>query len=765
MKDLSYDSLQKNLSSNLHHLEKVRDMVDHLIDIIINFRQSGHPGGSRSKVPIMVNLMLSGAMTYDLRNPEKRFGDRFILSAGHTIPLVYTTLSVLNEALRLKHSKTGDPAYQPHREALFPEHLITFRRRHGLPGHAEMSGKTLFLKYNTGPSGHGNPAAAGQALALKLAGLPQVKVFSLEGDAALTTGVTHEMKNSAWALGLSNFYLLLDWNNYGIDDLKLTDTVPGTPEDWFRCYGWRVVGTPNGNDLKDVGQTILDLVYGEKSPPEVPNAAWFKTLKGRGYLVYDNKSHGVPHLPNSEIYWETKKPFQEKYGVKFEGFGEPAPASSAEFKVQTEKNIELVFSILKEDQSLQNFLADTLLTLGEKVPKEVETFKFKGPKNPFKDSRLYDYKNYPAELYASPGSKTSNRVAFGRWGAYVNSLGAKDYHRPLFIVASADLAKSTNIFGFADEWGDFKGFGVYDRNKNLSGALLPQEITEFANASLLVGMTTVNLSEDSSKEFAGFYGACSTYGSFAYLKYGAFRLLSQLAQDCPLKLGKVIWVAGHSGPETADDSRTHFGVFEPGVTQLFPKGSLINLHPWEHNEVPVVLGTALQLDVPIIALHLTRPPITIPDRATLGIASHFEAAKGAYILRDYSPDQPKMGTVIVRGTSTTDNLIKILPELDKKGLNVKIIAAISRELFDLQDKEYKNKILPKEDWANSMIITNEALCTIQPWIYDKICEKYSLSSDWDNQWRTGGTIDEVLDEAHLTPEWILKGIEVFILKK
>ena len=38
-----------------------------------------------------------------------------------------------------------------------------------------------------------------------------------------------------------------------------------------------------------------------------------------------------------------------------------------------------------------------------------------------------------------------------------------------------------------------------------------------------------------------------------------------------LKVGKVIWVAGHSGPETAEDSRTHFGIFETGVTQLFPE--------------------------------------------------------------------------------------------------------------------------------------------------------------------------------------------------
>ena len=82
-------------------------------------------------------------------------------------------------------------------------------------------------------------------------------------------------------------------------------------------------------------------------------------------------------------------------------------------------------------------------------------------------------------------------------------------------------------------------------------------------------------------------------------------------------MGKTIWVAGHSGPETAEDFRTHFGIFAPGVTQLFPEGHIINLHPWEYNEVPVMLGAALKTDVPILALHLTRPPVEIPDREKL----------------------------------------------------------------------------------------------------------------------------------------------------
>ena len=86
-------------------------MIDQSIDIALNLSQSGHPGGSRSKVPVLISTLLSGVMRWDIRNPGKTFGDRFVLVAGHTNPVIYATLAVFNEALRRKHEKTGDACY------------------------------------------------------------------------------------------------------------------------------------------------------------------------------------------------------------------------------------------------------------------------------------------------------------------------------------------------------------------------------------------------------------------------------------------------------------------------------------------------------------------------------------------------------------------------------------------------------------------------------------------------------------------------------
>ena len=85
--------------SDFARYEVVKDLVDECIDLALNYRQSGHPGGSRAKVHMMLALLLSGAMRWDVLRPWRRFGDRFVLSAGHTVPLVYATLAVLNEAV------------------------------------------------------------------------------------------------------------------------------------------------------------------------------------------------------------------------------------------------------------------------------------------------------------------------------------------------------------------------------------------------------------------------------------------------------------------------------------------------------------------------------------------------------------------------------------------------------------------------------------------------------------------------------------------
>jgi len=352
----------EELISHFQYWEKTKDIVDTLMDVMLNYRQSGHPGGSRSKMHAFLTTLLSGAMRWDIRYPEKRFADRFVLGAGHTVPMVYCTLAVLNEALNLAYEKTKDRRFwnpqKPERILLW-EDLLKFRRRGGLSGHAEFAGKTLFLKFNTGPSGHGSPAAAGIALALKRAGV-DAKVFIMEGEGGLTPGATHETANSAWGLALDNLHYLVDWNDFGIDDHSISAVVYGTPKEWFGSHGFQVFGTEQGSDWESLSKTFYEMLTSQ-NPGRAPQVLWFKTRKGRGYGKYDYASHGVPHPLNSEAFWASKKPFAEKYGVQFKNFGGPAPEDPLELAKEFRANLEAVITVLKEDPDLYLYLAERLI--------------------------------------------------------------------------------------------------------------------------------------------------------------------------------------------------------------------------------------------------------------------------------------------------------------------------------------------------------------------------------------------------------------------
>src|SRR4030095_11390773 len=79
-----------------------------------------------------------------------------------------------------------------------------------------------------------------------------------------------------------------------------------------------------------------------------PGCGWFKTRKARGYGKFDNHSHGAPHKSNSKEFWATRAPFQEKYKLKFEGFGDGAPADAAVLRKQTEAHFEMLRHVLRE---------------------------------------------------------------------------------------------------------------------------------------------------------------------------------------------------------------------------------------------------------------------------------------------------------------------------------------------------------------------------------------------------------------------------------
>ena len=231
--------------------------------------------------------------------------------------------------------------------------------------------------------------------------------------------------------------------------------------------------------------------------------------------------------------------------------------------------------------------------------------------------------------------------------------------------------------------------------------------------------------------------------------------------------GVLTILAGHSGPETAEDARTHFGIFAPQVWTLFPRGQVVNLYFWDYNDVaPGTFAAAARAartkEIGIIVIHVARPDAIVVDRSTLADPDPLAAAKGIYLLRDYDPDRPKMGAVFVQGASSTRNLLATMPRLVAAGVNVRVAAVISEELFAWQHEEYRATVLPESARYDCMVVSTMTRRVPPVANLGPLTDEYSLYADSDDRWRTGGSVDEVMAEAHLAPADILSGIERFV---
>jgi transketolase len=151
----------------------------------------------------------------------------------------------------------------------------------------------------------------------------------------------------------------------------------------------------------------------------------------------------------------------------------------------------------------------------------------------------------------------------------------------------------------------------------------------------------------------------------------------------------------------------------------------------------------------------------VADRSRFADTDVRAAAKGLYVIRDFAPGQPRHGYVVAQGSSSTFNLVAVLPRLEQASINVKVIAAISEELFDRQPEGYRNAVLPPEARQDLMFVSTG---TRRMWPLRNVgslTDAYSLTADQENVWLTGGLEADVIAEAHLDPDSIFAGVQRF----
>jgi transketolase len=800
------------------HFEDIGYMTCMTLVLLGNYAQTGHFGGPLAYTPYNVAMHLAGpdmgGLRYDYRQPKHPYGDKFMLAGGHNIPTAYALWMIMGEAMARAHAATGEARYHvPPDVAMLPIDALGFRRGAGvlrtllsdnglddhplfaqaklrgiraLSGHAESIDVTNDV--NGGPSGVGIASAAGKAAFWDFIGAPHsLKVLGLEGEFAMTEGHAQELKTQALALQVGKrLRLFLSDNNAGIDD-RLIGGVIDAKYDSYRLdeqwtsYGWNVFALDDGNDYD---QILAALQTMESWDPEDrrPMIVIGKTVKGYwpsavngmlpgyGEQVVSYPSHPYGFKMNSEYFVALAESFEQHYGVEFTGIRHGPVTDERERLIQFKTNIDVVMSLFDRN-GLGEWLADRLVAIGDSVPESLP-LRIDATRDPFQDDRLRvvnlptetqhvtvtnpvsgDTKDVSIALFRQPGDMAGTRRGISEIIKWVNYVTGNR-----FITLAADLSESINV-----EHGNL--WGHYNPVSNPAGTRFKAAIQEAGNASTAIGLVGQSASVDPD-QFAGVWALSGTYGSFTPLMYLPARVWSQQNQDSRFRMGVLHILAGHSGPETAADARTHFGIFAPQVWKLFPRGQAITLSFWDYNDVAPGYFAAAEIaardpKVGVIILEVARPDFPVADRNTFADTDIRAAAKGLYVIRDFAPNQPRHGYVIAQGSSSTVNLVSVLPRLEAAGVNIKVIAAISEELFDRQPESYRNAVLPPEARYDLMIVSTG---TRRVWpIRDvgPLTDAYSLTSDWDNQWLTGGLEPDVIAEAHLDAESIFAGVQRF----
>ncbi len=783
-----------------------------------NYAQTGHFGGPLAYTPYNVACHLAGpglgGLRYDLREPKFAYADKFMLAGGHCIPTCYALWIILYEALRRQHEATGDARFAcDPAVAMLPIDALGFRRGAGalatlledaglaghplfadakgrgiraLSGHAESTDATNDV--NGGPSGIGIATAAGKALFWDYAGAPPgLKVVALEGEFALTEGHAQELKNVALAQQVGKrLRVLLSHNNAGIDDSLIGGVVKARYADYdvarqWVSWGWNVFTVEDGNDFDQVlaaFKAMEDWPAGDRRPmilvgPTVKG--WWPAVRdgrigGREQIV-GHPSHPYAFGMNSDYFVGLAESFEQAYGVRFEGIRDGAPATEAERLIQFRTNVDAVMSVMERRAGLRAWIAERVLDVAGTLDRSLR-LRIDPAANPFLDERLR-VENLPAEprdvvvrnphagadverriaLFAEPGRKMGPRRAVSEIGAWLNYVtGGR------FMTMAADLSGSINV-----EKANL--LGHYDPVDNPYGTRLKAAIQEAGNASTIIGLVSQNASTERGG-YAGVWGLSGTYGAFTPLMYTPARVFSQMNQDSPFELGVLHVLAGHSGPETAADARTHFGIFAPQVWTLLPRGQVINLHFWDYNDVAPGYFAAVQRalavkELGVIVIHVARPDFEVADRSTFADGGLKAAARGLYLIREFDPGAPPMGTVFVQGSSSTRNLVNVIPRLEAEGLNVRVVSVISTELFAAQPREYREALLPDAARCDCMVVSTMTKRVPPVPNLGVLTEEYSLYADFDDRWRSGGSEQDVIAEARLDEESIFRGVARF----
>jgi transketolase len=596
---------------------------------------SGHPGTPMAMAPVAYTLWQE-FLRYDPADPLWPNRDRFVLSAGHASLLLYTLLH-LTGVKRLKHGEvTSEPA-------VGLDDIRKFRQIDSVtPGHPEY-GLTTGIETTTGPLGQGCGNSVGMAIASRWLGAHYNKldltvfdydVYVICSDGDMMEGVASEAASMAGHLKLDNLCWIYDSNTITIEG----HTELAFDEDVearFHGYKWNVLRVADANNRAAMSKALRQ----------------FKETRGQPTLIIVNSviGYGAPDVQGTaKAHSDALGEAEIRKAKRFYGWPE-----DAQFLVPDGVMTAFRNGIGKRGADLNAAWQKTFADYAKADPKAADEIR-RSLKHELPEGWDADLPEFKADEKGIATREASGKV--------LNAIASKV---PWLVGGAADLSPSTKT-NFT-----FEGAGNLEA-ETPGGRTMHFGIREHAMGAIVNGMGLCHL-----RAFG------STFLIFSDYMKPPIRLAALMERP-------VFHVFTHDSIGVGEDGPTH----QPVEQLLSLRGvpGLTVLRPADANEVREAYRVIMQLKDGPACLVLSRQALPVFDRGKYAPASGLK--RGAYILADPDKGAPR---VILIGTGSEVQLcVKTHEALKAKGIGSRVVSMPSWELFEKQDQNYRDTVLPPQ---------------------------------------------------------------------
>ena len=220
---------------------------------------------------------------------------------------------------------------------------------------------------------------------------------------------------------------------------------------------------------------------------------------------------------------------------------------------------------------------------------------------------------------------------------------------------------------------------------------------------------------------------CSTFFVFTDYMRPPIRLSALMGLD-------VVWIFSHDSVAVGEDGPTHQPVEHLAAMRAIP--NLTVIRPADANEAAEAWAAILEEIRGPVCLVLSRQNVPTLDRGALAPASGLR--RGAYVLADAAGDPD---VVLVATGAEVGVALGARDLLAEKGVRARVVSMPSWELFERQDADYREEVLP----ASVPKISVEAATTFG-W------SRWVDASIGIDSFGASGKGDKVLAHFGLTPD-------------